>query len=46
MDYLDRLHKAIAKEKIHEQYIYGKLSTEQMEQKVRKVGSKLKKKKS
>lgn len=44
MDYLDRLHKAVKKEEIHKEYIQGKLSTEEMEKKVRTAGSKLKKK--
>lgn len=46
MDYLDRLNKAIMKEKIHEQYIQGKITTEEMEKTIRAIGAKLKKKKS
>lgn len=45
MDYLDRLHKAVKKEKIHEKYIQGKMSSEEMEAKIRTIGAKLKKKK-
>lgn len=45
MDYLDRLNKAIMKEKIHEKYIQGKISTEEMEEKIRAIGKKLKSKK-
>ncbi|QOY37911.1 hypothetical protein AWH56_010265 [Anaerobacillus isosaccharinicus] len=46
MDYIDRLNKAIMKEKIHEQYIQGKITTEEMEERIRAIGAKLKKKKS
>lgn len=46
MDYTDRLNKAIMKEKIHEQYIQGKITTEEMEERIRAIGAKLKKKKS
>ncbi len=45
MDYLDRLHNASKKEKIHEKYIQGKISTEEMERKIRALGTKLKNKK-
>lgn len=45
MDYLDRLHKELIKEKIHEKFIKGDMSTSEMEAKVRKIGKKLKQKK-
>jgi hypothetical protein len=45
MDYLDRLHKEVKKKKIHEKYIQGKISTEEMEEKIRAIGATLKKKK-
>ena len=45
MDYLDRLHKKVQKDKIAINFIQGKLSTKKMEEKVRKIGSKLKKNK-
>ncbi|WP_161568250.1 hypothetical protein [Anaerobacillus alkaliphilus] len=45
MDYLDRLDKAIKKEKLHIKYIQGKISTEEMEIKIRAIGAKLKQKK-
>ncbi|MCT8136801.1 hypothetical protein H1D32_02920 [Anaerobacillus sp. CMMVII] len=45
MDYTDRLNKALMKEKIHEKYIQGKITTKEMEEQIRAIGSRLKKKK-
>ncbi len=45
MDYLNRLDQAIKKEKLHEKYLQGKITTEEMEAKIREIGARLKKKK-
>jgi hypothetical protein len=44
MDYLERLNRAVMKEKIHEKFIQGKITAAEMEDRIRAIGAKLKKK--